>query len=266
MSLLRGDGIPVLMYHWVNDDLGDRLRLYGVRPNVFASQVRRLAAAGFRGVPLGDLVRHLSGETRLPARSLVVTFDDGYVDNLENAGPVLESVGWAATIFLVTDRVGGVNAWDLHAGDPPRQLLTWNDARRLDGKTFRFEPHSRTHPFLTRVDVDAAREEIVESRRKLEDELGRSAEVFSYPHGEFDTTSEAIVKEAGFRAAVTDVWGLNRAGDDPFRIRRTMITSRDVLPAFSFKVLTGYGVYNLATEVRRRWTGRGRGALASTEP
>jgi len=266
VSLLRGDGVPVLMYHWVNDDLGDRLRLYGVRPDAFAGQVRRLAAAGFRAVPLGDLVRHLSGEIRLPPRSLVVTFDDGYLDNLEYAGPVLESAGWAATIFLVTDRVGEVNAWDLHAGDPPRKLLTWSDARSLDGKTFRFEPHSRTHPFLTRVDVDAAREEIIGSRRRLEDELGRSAEVFSYPHGELDKTSEAIVKEAGFRAAVTDIWGLNRAGGDPFRIRRTMITSRDVLPTFSFKVLTGYGVYNLATELRRRWIGGSGGTLASTDP
>jgi len=264
MSLLRGDGVPVLMYHWVNDDLGDRLRLYGVRPDVFANQIRRLAGVGYRAVPLADLLRHLSGEIHLPPRSLVMTLDDGYTDNLEQVGPVLEEAGWTATIFLVTDRVGEVNAWDLHAGDPPRRLLSWDDARRFDGRVFRFEPHSRTHPFLTRVDAVRAREEIVGSKKRLEDELGRSAEVFSYPHGEFDATSETIVKEAGFRAAVTDIWGLNRAGGDPFRVRRTMITSRDVLPTFAFKIVTGYGAYNLADEIRRRLAGRGSRA-SSTE-
>lgn len=257
MSLLRGDGVPVLMYHWVNDDLGDRLRLYGVRPAVFAGQVRRLRSAGYRAVSLQDLLRHLAGEIALPPRSLVVTLDDGYVDNLENVGPVLEEAGWTATIFVVTDHVGGVNEWDLHAGDPPRRLFGWDEARRLDGKVFRFEPHSRTHPFLTRVDAVRAREEIVGSKKRFEDELGRAAEIFSYPHGEFDAVSEAIVKECGFRGAVTDIWGLNRAGGDPFRIRRTMITSRDILPTFAIKILTGYGAYNLADEVRARLAGRG---------
>jgi peptidoglycan/xylan/chitin deacetylase (PgdA/CDA1 family) len=259
VSYLRSDGVPVLMYHWVNDDLGDRLRLYGVRPAAFAAQVRRLAAVGYRGVALTDLQRHMAGEIRLPPRSLVLTLDDGYTDNLENVGPVLESAGWKATIFLVTDRVGDVNAWDLHAGDPPRKLLSWGDARAFDGRVFSFEPHSRSHPFLTRVDAARAREEILGSKKKLEDELGRAAEVFSYPHGAFDATSEAIVKEAGFLAAVTDVWGLNRRGGDPFRVRRTMITSRDVLPTFAFKIVTGYGLYNLTGEVRQRLKGRAAG-------
>lgn len=253
MSPVGRDGVPVLMYHWVNDDLGDRLRLYGVRPRAFARQVARLRSAGYRAVPIEDVLRHMRGEIALAPRSVVLTFDDGYVDNIENAAPVLEEAGFTATVFLVTDRMGGVNEWDLHHGDAPRRLMSWDDARRLDGTIFRFEPHSRTHPFLDRVPDDArVRDEISGSKKRLEDELGRAAEVFSYPHGAFDARAEAMVREAGFRAAVTDLSGLNRRGTDPLRARRTMITSRDVLPTFAFKVLTGHGVHGLAKKLLTR--------------
>jgi peptidoglycan/xylan/chitin deacetylase (PgdA/CDA1 family) len=249
--------VPVLMYHWVNDDLGDRLRLYGVTPRTFEGQVMRLRSAGYRAVPFGDLLSHIKGESTLAARSLVLTFDDGYLDNVENAAPVLEQAGWTATVFVVTDHMGGVNEWDLHHGDAPRRLMTWDDARRLDGKVFRFEPHSRTHPFLDRVpDGATVREEIAGSKKRLEDELGRSSRVFSYPHGVFDSRAEAAVREAGFHAAVTDLSGLNRRETDPFRIRRTMITAREVLPTFAFKVWAGFGLYHLPRKIRGRLTRR----------
>jgi len=232
-------GVPVLMYHWVHEDVGDKLRLYGVTPSAFRSQVKLLSWLGYRGVPLSELFSEAAG------RRTVLTFDDGYVDNVENALPVLEAFGMAATIFVVTDHAGGVNAWDLRHGDPPRPLLTWERMRALDGKTLRFEPHSRTHPVLPELPREAAREEILGSKKRLEDELGREALAFSYPHGAYDEAVEAMVREAGFRMAVTDRQGLNRAGDDPIRVRRTMITSRDVAPTFLVKLGIGRGVSDL---------------------
>ena len=231
-------GVPVLMYHWVNDDLGDKLRLYGVTPSSFRSQLRWMQRLGYRSVPLEAM---FSGD----GRRVVLTFDDGYVDNVENAMPVLEEAGMTATVFVVTDHAGGVNAWDLAHGDAPRPLLTWERMRALDGKTLRFEPHSRTHPFLPKLSAAAAREEIVGSKKRLEDELGRPAVAFSYPHGAYDEAVEGMVREAGFAMAVTDRPGLNREGDDPIRVRRTMITSRDVLPTFLVKLGVGRGVYDL---------------------
>ncbi len=256
MSVLSALGVPVLMYHWVNPDLGRKLRLYGVTPEAFAWQVRWLRRAGYTAVPLAHLLEHLAGRRRLAGRSIVITLDDGYRDNVEFAGPILEEAGWPATIFLVTQRAGGVNEWDLAHGDPPRPILTWDEARRLDGKTFTFEPHSCTHPDLTTVDASRAREEITASGKRLADELGRPATVFSYPHGCFNLRLEEMVKEAGYAAAVTDLQGLNRAGSDPFRIRRTMITSREFLAAFALKALTGYGAYGLKDEAIRRLRGR----------
>ena len=250
-----GAAVPVLMYHWVHPDPGDRLRLYGVTPAAFAWQMRHLHAAGYRTAGLDELQDHLAGRKPLGERRLVLTFDDGYVDNVELAGPILSEVGFSATSFIVTDRAGEVNAWDSAHGDAPRPLLDWNAMRRHDGGIFTFEPHSRTHPNLTEIDPQRARDEIAASGRRLEDELGRRATVFAYPHGARNTHLDRLSKEAGYTAAVTDRQGRNRPGDDPFLIRRTMITSRDILPTYAFKVMTGYGVYGLGNALLRQVAG-----------
>jgi len=252
---MSGTAVPVLMYHWVHPDLGDRLRLYGVTPDAFAWQMRHLHAAGYRSASLYDLQEHLAGRKVLGERRIVLTFDDGYVDNVERAGPILEELGYTATIFIVTDRAGQANAWDSDHGDAPRPLLSWEAMRRHDGDVFTFEPHSRTHPNLTEIDPARAREEISGSGRRLEDELGRRATVFAYPHGARNLHLDQLSKEAGYAAAVTDTQGRNRPGDDPFLIKRTMITSRDILPTYMFKVMTGYGVYGLGATLLRKVAG-----------
>jgi len=205
-----------------------------------------------RTLTLDALRAHVAGEAPASGHAAVLTFDDGYVDNVENALPVLEAAGMTATVFVVTDHAGGVNAWDLAHGDAPRPLLSWDRMRALDGKTLRFEPHSRTHPQLPTLSPGNAREEIVGSKKRLEDELGRESVAFSYPHGAYHDGLETIVREAGFRLALTDRQGLNRPGDDPLRIRRTMITSRDIAPTYLFKVSTGYGVIGLVDALRGR--------------
>jgi peptidoglycan/xylan/chitin deacetylase (PgdA/CDA1 family) len=235
-------GVPVFMYHWIDDALGDRLRLYGVKPKALRSQLGWLKQLGRKSIDLPALLGHVTGTSPAAPGSIVVTFDDGYVDNAEAALPLLQAAGMTATVFVVTDHAGGTNAWDAKHGDPPRTLLTWERMRALDGRGLRFEPHSRSHPELPKVSAERAREEIEGSKKRLEDELGREALAFSYPHGAFDERLEGMVRGAGFKLAVTDLGGLNRTGTDPLRIRRTMVTSRDVAPTYLFKAATGYGL------------------------
>lgn len=244
------------MYHWVDRELGERLRLYGVTPDAFATQMRSLAARGRRAGTIDELLAHVRGERAVPERTIVLTFDDGYRDNVDHAGPVLEALGWTATIFVVTDRAGGFNAWDARFGDAPRPILTWEEMRRLDGKVFRFEPHSRTHRPLPSLDDGEAREEVVGSKRRLEDELGRPSTTFSYPHGEFSRRVEGFVREAGFAAAVTDLQGRNVPGTDPLRLKRTMITSRDVAATYAVKTSTGWSLSGAWDELKRRLSGQ----------
>lgn len=252
------------MYHRVNSDLGRSLGRFGVTPGALEGQMDWLRRRGYRGASLEALVEHLRGASALPRRSVVLTFDDGYLDTVLKAGPILEAAGFTAIMYLVVDRVGGLNEWDRRYGDPPRSLVSWPEARRLDGRVFRFEVHSRTHPNLTLIDRARARDEIFGAKDRFEQEMGRPATGFSYPHGEFDGGLDALVAEAGFRSAVTDRVGLNRRGDDPMRIRRTMIGSRDLVPTFALKVATGLSPRGVARDLRRRW--RRRTARAGAPP
>jgi len=240
-----GPGVPVLMYHWVHEDPGTALSLYGVTPSAFRAQVRWLRRLRRRSLTLAALHDHMTGKARAPRGGVVLTFDDGYVDNAENALPVLEEARMTATVFVVTDRAGQTNVWDAAHGDPPRPLLSWDRMRALDGKTLRFEPHSRTHPQLPTLAPERAREEIEGAKKRLEDELGRASLAFAYPHGAYDDRVEALVREAGYAMALTVSQGLNRPGDDPLRVRRTGVTSRDIAPTFLFKIATGYGVMGM---------------------
>ena len=239
-------GVPVLMYHWVHPEPGARLAEYGVRPETFAAQMDALARSGWRCLGLHELVGLLAARAPLPGRSFVLTFDDGYDDLPVHVEPVLARHGFHATVFLVTGRLGEFNAWDAKHGDPPRPLLSRARVRELDGGVFRFESHSVTHPFLTGVEPARARAEVFDSKRDLEDLLGRAMTVFSYPHGLFDAAVEALVREAGYTAAATDIRGLNRAGTPLLRIRRVMMRLADGPRGFRFKLHRGHDLRSAA--------------------
>ena len=216
-------GTVVFMYHWVDAFLGDRLRLYGVTPETFAAQMDSLARARRTCLSLDALEAHLRAGTEPPPDSFVLTFDDAYEDLDTTVAPVLERHGFTATVFVVTDHAGAVNAWDLKHGDPPRKLLGWDAIRRMDGKTYRFEAHSCSHPMLPRVSAEQARREIFESKRRLEDALSREVPVFSYPHGEYSPREEALVQEAGYRCAVRGAGRMNWRSTDPYGLRRIKV-------------------------------------------
>jgi peptidoglycan/xylan/chitin deacetylase (PgdA/CDA1 family) len=246
LGMRRPRGTVVFMYHWVDASLGDRLRLYGVTPEAFAAQMAALARAGRTCLTLEALQGHLAAGDEPPPGSFVLTFDDAYQDLETTVAPLLERHAFNGTVFVVTDRAGGANAWDLPHGDPPRKLLGYDSMRRMDGKTFRFQAHSCTHPMLPRIPAEQARREIADSKRRLEDELGREVPAFSYPHGEYSPREEAMVREAGYLCAVTDDRGVNRAGVAPLRIRRVMVTSEDGPLGFAFKARTGHDLRTAA--------------------
>jgi peptidoglycan/xylan/chitin deacetylase (PgdA/CDA1 family) len=243
------------MYHWVDENLGGRLRRYGVHPETFERQMAHFARSGWRCLTLDTLRTVLETGDDLPRQSFVLTFDDGYADLERTVLPVLERYGFKATVFVVTDEVGGSNRWDAPRGDPPRALLGWRAIRRLDGETLLFESHSSTHPFLNDLDEPSAVREILGSKKRLEDELGRPVTAFCYPHGLFNLETERLVREAGYLCAATDIRGRNGKGTDPLRIRRVMMTSEDGLAGFLLKSRTGHDLRSAARALVGRQTG-----------
>src|SRR5262249_34062288 len=157
-------------------------------------------------------------------RCVVLTFDDGYRDFLQDAAPVLEEMRLSATIFLVADRMGETNAWDARHGDPERSLLTWREASELAARGFQFGSHSRTHRPLPQLSDAELRDEIEGSKAILENRLGFEVAHFSYPHGLFDERCLEHLRRAGYASACADIRGGNRKGIDPYQLRRSLIT------------------------------------------
>src|SRR2546425_2691605 len=130
-------------------------------------------------------------------RAVALTFDDGYRGLLDHALPVLERFGFRATFFLVSDRVGGTNAWDARHGDAPRSLMNWNETAGLLARGMSIGAHSRTHPYLTDLPEPELEDEIRRSKETIEDRLGCSVRFFSYPHGLIDERCRRSVMAAG---------------------------------------------------------------------
>ncbi len=241
-------GVKVLMYHWVSGCPGERLRAWGVTPAQLEAQMEYLAEAGYRTVSLQEVVEVAKGLRPPSEKTVALTFDDGYRDFLDQVLPVLERYGFTGTLFLVADRVGGINAWDARHGDPPRDLLDWGEAAALAERGMEIGSHGRTHRFLPELSSAEMEEEFVGSKRIIEERLERRVRFFSYPHGLHDGRCVALAASAGYEGACADIRGGNGAGTDPFRLRRTLVTFHDSRWSFAFKVRTGFGLQEWTAE------------------
>lgn len=229
-----GAGIRILFYHRVTDE-ADEL---AATPRRFGEQMALLARRGHRVVSVAE-VAELLAQGDAPADVVGLSFDDGYADVAQNALPVLERLGFRATVFVATAVIDGTARFSWYARQPP--LLGWDEIADLDRTgTLRFEAHTVTHPNLLALDMDSARREITDGKLALEGRLGRPVDGFCYPAGLFGERERALVAEAGFRWATSCEPGVNTAATNPFALLRRQIDLRDSLLDFRAKIGGGH--------------------------
>jgi peptidoglycan/xylan/chitin deacetylase (PgdA/CDA1 family) len=235
----QGAGVTVLVYHEVVTDN----RAEGetsISLAHFTEQMELLADEGFVTVGIDDLVRFMKGEIALPAKAVVITFEDGWKSAL-NATPILDRHRFKASFWIITGNgIGG-------------DYLGWGDIEKLAGNP-RFEIHSHTvsHPWDPKNNLvtwvqgagkeDGRRDalhELSESKRVLEQRLGRPVPYLAWPSGWFDDTLVALAQQAGYTALLTTESGVNRRGDDVLRIKRTVVDGACDLLTFRRTVATG---------------------------
>lgn len=214
-------GVPVLMYH----KLGPRprkVRLKGLylSRSLFAQQLAELRNHGFRSA---DLSAVTGGEGN-PGKHVGITFDDGFESVLCLGLEPLAASGLRATQFLVAGRLGQTNTWEQTLGEAPEKLMDAAQVRDWLAAGHQIGSHTLSHPFLTQLPRDEAKEQIQASKRKLEDVFGVPIRHFCYPYGDWDETVRDLVKEAGYQTACTTEFGVNTRHTDPFAIKR--ITAR----------------------------------------
>lgn len=173
----------ILMYHRISDppfepEEGD----YVLPPALFEAQMRRLAALGRAVLPL----EALAGDAG-PARSVVLTFDDGCASDAALAAPLLRSLGMTAAFFVNPARCG------------LEGRCSWDTLRALDKDGFRIGSHGLDHTLFDALDDGALRRQVAESRRWLESELGRPVDALSLPGGSGGARAVRFAREAGYR-------------------------------------------------------------------
>jgi peptidoglycan/xylan/chitin deacetylase (PgdA/CDA1 family) len=228
-------GLPVLCYHKIGSKpAGVRLRgIYVSRP-LFGRQMRGLKAAGYRSIPMDDCVGFVD-----KGKGVVLTFDDGSRTVLDNAMDSLSSSGFRAINYLVSDLIGDVNQWDVVKGEVPDPLMDEAQVRDWMAAGHSIGAHTRTHPRLSRIPVAQAREEIIGSKKSLEDRFGVAVQHFCYPYGDYSPQVRDLVEEAGFATAVTVDPGVYRPACDPMLIPRIGARAHSLNFRNVFKRLAG---------------------------
>jgi peptidoglycan/xylan/chitin deacetylase (PgdA/CDA1 family) len=232
--------IPILMYHQIDTPpaRGTPMRGMVVAPKRFAAQMRLLTFLGYRGLSMSELMPYLRGEK--VGKVVGVTFDDGYLNTLENAAPILQKLGFSATCYAVSQRLGGHNDWDAGMGVPQKPLMNAAQLRAWVGAGMDVGAHTRNHLDLTTLDDDTAREEITRSKLELEEAWGASVQHFCYPYGRYNPSHIHFVREAGYLSATSTRRGRASVHGDVFTLPRVLVAQATSLPQFALKILTRY--------------------------
>lgn len=227
------------MYHNIdNPPQGARLRNLYVRTGAFSRQMFLLKLLGYQGLSMSAAMPYLRGEKQ--GRVAAITFDDGYVDTLEHALPILKKNNFSATCYVISQRMGQHNDWDAAALNARKPLMNAAQVRAWHAAGMEVGAHSRTHPHLPTCSDAQLQDEIAGSKADLEALTGNAVTQFCYPYGDLDKRVAAAVRQAGFEAATTTRRGRVQPGDDPLLLRRILVSGSTLPHLFMLKLLGNY--------------------------
>ncbi|MEU0740578.1 polysaccharide deacetylase family protein [Streptomyces sp. NPDC006134] len=251
------------MYHAVASDPNDATRALSVTPEAFAEQMAVVADRGLTPLTTAELAAAWRSGGPLPARPVLVTFDDGYEGVHRHALPALAKHGFPATLFVSTGWLRG----PYDTGGALDTMLDWDQVRELAGAGVEIGGHSHSHPQLDQLDDERLRSELILCKEIVSDQLGAAPVSFAYPYGYSDRRVRRAVRETGYAQALAVGNGLARRRQGPYALRRVtvrrstgpdeferLIEGRAIARTFARdRALTkGYAVVRRARQVRGR--------------
>lgn len=204
-------GVLVLEYHHICDEIGDDGGAYAVPPADFQEQLDYLRAEGYTTITMQDFARAKKGKQELPEKPVILTFDDGYEDNYTVLLPILEERGMQGTVYMITNSIGR------------KGYLSWNQLRDMQNRGIELGSHTANHQPLTSLDREKQAEEMKLSKLLMEWNGLRTIFTFSYPNGAYDEGMPALLKENEYLTAVTGDGGLNNFQTNPYLLQRINI-------------------------------------------
>lgn len=221
------DPVPILTYNVIKQAPATAANPeLWVSPADFKAQMRWLANNGYTGITMSQLFKYWDDGFKLPAKPIVISFDDGYPSQAGSARRALASHRWPGVLFLRTGSVGD-----------PDSGLTSRMIRALIAAGWEINSNTTTRPDLTTVGAAQLETETVGARQAIERMFDRPAEFFAYPDGQYNDAAIAAVRDAGYKGAVTDIDGI-ATPTKPFELARIAIKAGDGVDGLALKLRT----------------------------
>ena len=210
-------GIPILYYHSVSPSADNEVI---ITPEILKSELQYLKDEGYTTLTLNEVSDYLLNSSAIPSKSIVITFDDGYMDNYDNAFPILKELGMKATIFCITSKLDG------------SYYLSPNAIKEMSDYGIDIQSHTVTHPKLDSLTYDEQLTELKESKKTLESITGKPVTSIAYPFGNFNEDTIKAAEASGYSLGFTTNRGLADRNDDYLQIDRIYVSSNYDLKTF----------------------------------
>jgi len=204
--------VPIFMYHYVEyvADKGDTIRQsLNITPDTLTSQIETLKQAGYTFINTSDLTAAMNGKTKLPEKSIMLTFDDGYQDFYTDVFPILKQENVKAVEYVIADFL-----------NRPNFMFTFQLQEIAKSPLVEIGAHTMDHVWLKGVSRETASFQIEQSRVELQKLTGTPINSFAYPFGALDQQAVDLVKEAGFTNSMSTVPGIVNTSDTKYFLYR----------------------------------------------
>ncbi len=210
--------VPILVYHSIRPERPtdtDFIKSFNTEPQSFEKQMQYLKDNGYSVVSLNDLYDALTAGKKLPEKSVILNFDDGWQDQYDNAFPILKKFNYTATFFIFS------------SAPEHKYFMTWDEIKELDAAGMTIGSHTLNHPYLEKItDEKELEKQIFYGKKSLEKHIGKTADLFAYPFGEYNDQIISVVKSAGFKMARSIHNGRYHSLEDLYTIK-AIITNSD---------------------------------------
>lgn len=217
-------GVSVLYYHSV-DDVKDNELI--ISKQKFREQMKFLKDNGYTTLTMEELYKYVKNNEKVPEKSVVITFDDGYADNYKNAYPILKEFGFNATIYMVTDWI-----------DKDPYYLNSSQLKELEANGIEIQSHTGAHDHLASLTKEKQLDTLKRSKEKLEKLLNKEIRYIAYPFGEYNETTKKLTEELGYKMAFATSKGWADKTDNLFAVNRVYVSAFTTMDSFKQRVTT----------------------------
>jgi len=210
-------GVPILYYHSVKESADNEVT---ITPKMLKKQLQYIKDQGYTTITINELKDYLLNNSPIPKKSIIITFDDGYMDNYNYAFPILKDLNMVATIFCITSNLDG------------SYYLSKDAIKEMSAYGIDIESHTVTHPKLDTLSYESQLTELRNSKKTLEEITGKEVNSIAYPFGNFNDDTIKASKTAGYILGFTTKRGFSDRNDNKLKLDRIYISSKYSMDTF----------------------------------